>query len=265
VNILAKICAERCEAVAALKVATDPGLLAAQMALQPPPRGFAQAIERADGPALIAEIKRASPSRGPINAGLNPVEVAKAYERGGAACLSVLTEPAFFQGSDADLIAARDTVALPVLRKDFVVDRWQIAQSRAIGADAILLIMAAIDDVMASEFENEAHELGMDVLIETHNEAEIARTLRLASPLIGINNRDLTSFVTDLDVTRRFAPLVPPERTIVSESGIASRADIDRLAGYGARAFLVGASLISTDDTEAAVRALLGQPMTITP
>ena len=228
-------------------------------AAQTPPRGFRAALEaRAkDGFGLIAEIKKASPSKGLIREDFHPADHARAYEAGGAACLSVLTDAPYFQGHEDFLIAARSACSLPVLRKDFMVDPWQVAEARAIGADAILIIVAALDDGQMAEIEAAALERGMDVLVEVHNEAEMERAASLKSRLIGINNRDLKRFVTDIAITERLAPLPPAGTLLVSESGIAGYADLQRLAGCGARCFLVGESLMRHSDVEKATRELL--------
>jgi indole-3-glycerol phosphate synthase len=227
---------------------------------QSPPRGFREALEKnaAEGFALIAEIKRASPSKGLIRNHFHPAEHARAYAAGGATCLSVLTDSPYFQGHEDFLIAARAACSLPVLRKDFMIDPWQVAEARAIGADAILIIVAALDDGAMQEIEQAAIERGMDVLVEVHNEAEMERAAALRSRLIGVNNRDLKRFVTDLSTTERLTLLAPEGTLLVSESGINAHDDLERLSRCGARCFLVGESLMRQDDVEAATRALLG-------
>jgi indole-3-glycerol phosphate synthase len=226
---------------------------------QTPPRGFGMALRTAarDSLALIAEIKKASPSKGLIRADFNPATLAQAYQAGGATCLSVLTDEQFFQGHADYLRAARSACDLPVLRKDFMVDPWQVLETRAIGADAILIIVAALDDPAMLEIEAAAREHGMDVLVEVHDEAELDRALRLESRLIGFNNRDLRTFVTDLTISERLARSAPVDALLVGESGISSHDDCLQLARSGIRCFLVGESLMRQADVETATRTLL--------
>ena len=229
--------------------------------MAPPPRGFAPALWRAagaGGAGLIAEFKRASPSRGAISTTADPSRIARAYAAAGACCLSVLTEEAHFGGTDDDLVAARAAVALPVLRKDFILDPYQVVEARAIGADAVLLIMAALGDGQAAELEATAQAVGLDVLLEVHDEAELERALRLCSSLVGINNRDLRSLAVDLAVTARLAPQVPQDRLAICESGIASAGDVARMRAAGARGFLVGESLMRQPADAAALCGAAG-------
>ncbi|MBN8891992.1 MAG: indole-3-glycerol phosphate synthase [Rhodospirillales bacterium 70-18] len=260
-DVLARICADTRAEVARRKQDIPRSRLRTLVGRAPPPRGFAAALDakvEAGGLGLIAEIKRASPSGGAIRPEFDPAALALAYQFGGAACLSVLTDLPYFQGTAEDLAAARAGCDLPVLRKDFMIDPWQIHESRAMGADCILLIMAVLEDGMAAELEEIAMGLGMDVLAESHDQAELERALRLKTRLIGINNRDLRVMQTDLATTEQLAPLVPPDRVIVSESGLKTHAELQRMATAGARRFLVGESLLRQPDLTAATRALLG-------
>lgn len=256
---LTEICQTKRVEVETRKGFATIGDLDARAAAQSAPRGFEAALraKAETGFALIAEIKKASPSKGLIRPDFRPAEHAVAYERGGAACLSILTDAPYFQGHEDFLVEARAAVSLPVIRKDFMVDPWQVAEARAIGADAILIIVAALDDGLMAELEATAHERGMDCLVEVHNESEMERASRLKSKLIGVNNRDLKRFVTDIGITERLAPLAPEGTLLVSESGINGHSDLERLSACGARTFLVGESLMREADVEAATRALL--------
>lgn len=259
-DILEKIAAYKRVDVAARKAARPQDQVEHAARAASPPRGFIRALEAAHAPgrlALIAEIKKASPSKGLIRADFDPRALALAYERGGAACLSVLTDGPSFMGADAYLATARDAVALPCIRKDFLVDPWQVAESRGLGADCILVILSMADDSLAAELLAEAHRFGMDALVETHDEAEMARAARLGARLIGVNNRSLRTFEVDLAITESLAALAPPDALLVTESGIFTPADVARLERSGAKAMLVGEGLMRQADVEAATRALL--------
>lgn len=260
-NKLVEICATTAAEVERRKAIVSEADLEARIAVASPPRGFRAALDAkiaAGTPALIAEIKRASPSKGLIREDFDPPAHARAYAEGGAACLSVLTDKPYFQGDDSYLVAARDAVTLPALRKDFMVDPWQVREARALGADAILIIVAALTDTMMVAIEQQAIALGMDVLVEVHDEEELSRGLEhLQSRLIGVNNRDLKRFVTDLGISERLAPLMPSGTTIVSESGVNGHQDILRLNDAGINAFLVGEHLMRHQDVANATRTLL--------
>ena len=262
-DVLARICAGKRDEITRAKAVRGLAEIERAARAAPPPRGFIAALQAtlaAGRYGLIAEIKRASPSRGVIRADFDPAALAQAYMAGGASCLSVLTDAPHFQGNDAYLVAARAACSLPVLRKDFMLDPYQIVESRALGADCVLVIMAALADAEAAELEAAAHALGMDVLIEVHNRVELDRALWLKSRLIGINNRNLKSLSVDLSVTEELARLVPADRLLVSESGLYTPADLARMARVGARCFLIGESLMKQDDVAAAIRSLLAKP-----
>jgi indole-3-glycerol phosphate synthase len=256
-DVLSRIAAYKRQDVAQRKARTPQAEIERLAAAAPPPRGFRAALASAPSLGLIAEIKKASPSKGLIRADFDPPALARAYAEGGAACLSVLTDQPSFQGEDAYLVAARAAVELPVLRKDFLVDPWQVAESRALGADCILVILAMVDDALAAELIQAAHSQGLDALVEVHDEAELARAAALGADMIGVNNRDLRSFVTDLAVFERLAPLAPANALLVAESGISTPADAVRLRGAGARALLVGESLMRQADVAEATRRLV--------
>lgn len=258
-TVLDRIKAYKLEEIAADKEAR-PQVEVEQAAAQASPvRGFANALHEASrrGFGLIAEVKKASPSKGLIRQDFDPAAIAAAYEAGGAACLSVLTDEPSFQGDKSFLVEARNACKLPVLRKDFMYDPYQVFEARALGADCILLIMASLSDAQAKELEDVAHQLGMDVLVEIHNEEELERAGMLDSRMIGINNRNLHTFETTLDTTRRLSRLVPENRIIVAESGMNTPEDLADLARFGARCFLIGESMMRQDDVEAATRNML--------
>jgi len=259
-TILERILETKRAEVAARKACTSLAEIDAQIAGQSRPRGFRAALDEraAQGPALIAEIKKASPSKGLIREEFDPPAHAIAYQAGGAACLSVLTDEHWFQGADSYLSAARDVTTLPVIRKDFMIDPWQVPESRALGADAILLIVAALDDGVMAEIEAAALDCGMDVLVEVHDARELERAMKLKSRLIGVNNRDLHDFTVDFQRTYDLIAKAPKGCTFVAESGLSTRADLDAMAEKGVRCFLVGEALMRADDIQAATRALIG-------
>lgn len=260
-DILADIAAYKAQEVRDRRARLSQSDLDAAIAQSEPPRGFERALRDRAAPgrlALIAEIKKASPSKGVIRADFDPAALAGAYSRGGAACLSILTDGPSFQGSEIFLKAARNAVELPCLRKDFLIDPWQVGESRAIGADAILVILAMVENGLAAELLAEAARLGMDSLVETHDEAEFRRAESLGAKLIGINNRDLRTFRTDLAITEGLARLSTSSALTITESGIFNAADANRMARAGVSAMLVGEALMREDDVETATRRLLG-------
>ncbi|OYV38318.1 MAG: indole-3-glycerol phosphate synthase [Rhodospirillales bacterium 20-64-7] len=261
-DVLIRICADTREELARRQAATDLDEMKARARDSDKPRGFGRALMDASAagrPGLITEIKKASPSGGLIRPSFDPIALAFAYAEAGAACLSVLTDRKYFQGESEHLMVARSAVKIPVLRKDFMLDAWQIYESRAMGADCILLIMAALGDDEARALEDLARSLDMDVLAEVHDEADLDRALGLQTPLIGINNRNLRTLKTSLETTDRLSKLCPPDRFLVSESGIRDHSDVARLQQLGVQGFLVGESLMRQPDVGRAVRALLGQ------
>ena len=270
-DVLARICADKRQHIAAQETKISPAEIRRRAEASQrgdPPRGFAarlEAVTKAGHFGLIAEIKKASPSKGLIRADFAPGPLAKAYKAGGATCLSVLTDAPYFQGHDDYLGQARGAVDLPALRKDFMLTPYQIYESRAIGADCVLLIMACLEDAQAAELEAVAFDLGMDVLVEVHDAAEMERALKLNSRLLGVNNRNLKTLAIDLGVTEHLATMAPKGKMLVAESGLYSTADLERMHRTGASIFLVGESLMRQDDVTAATRALLGARAPLVP
>ncbi len=259
-SVLARICADKREHIRLTRKAKPISAVEREAKAQSPVRGFAASLEKAvarSGTGLIAEVKRASPSKGTLRTEFAPADLAKAYQAGGAACLSVLTDTPYFKGSDADLIAARNAVILPVIRKDFMLDPYQVVESRALGADCILVIMAALDDMQAAEIASVASEWKMDVLVEVHDEKELERAAHIGGTLLGINNRNLKTLTIDLATTERLAPRAPKGTPLVCESGIETAADVQRMQRIGVTRFLVGSALMVQPDVAQAVRTLL--------
>ncbi len=261
-DVLKKILARKAEEVAEVSEAFDFKALRHEARSAPPPRGFLRALRarvEAGMPAVIAEVKKASPSKGLLRADFHPDEIARSYEAGGATCVSVLTDRDFFQGHDMHLQQARDACALPVLRKDFMIDAHQIWESRLIGADCVLLIVAALSDDHLAELDGLARDLGMDVLLEVHSEPELERALALEPDLLGINNRDLHTFETDIDTTLRLLPRIPEATFVVTESGFATREEIERMREAGVHSFLIGESFMRAEEPGEKLRELFGQ------
>lgn len=260
-DVLAEIVEAKKAHVADCKQTRPESAVDASARAEPPPRGFAAALADKETQGrfpVITEIKKASPSAGLIRPEFDPAALARAYEAAGAACLSVLTDTPYFQGEDGDIAKARGACALPALRKDFMIDVYQVAEARALGADCILIILAAVDDALAADLEAAAFDFGMDVLVETHNREEFDRALKLKSPLLGVNNRNLKTLQVDLSITGELSASAPPEKRLISESGIGSNDDVRRLWGLGARGFLVGERLMRQPDVQAAAAELIG-------
>ena len=258
-NVLLEICEQKLIHIEKCKQEKTENQLLNETKNASKQRGFLKALEKKSkhGYGLIGEIKKASPSKGLIRKEFDVVDLAKAYEEGGAACLSVLTDTPYFQGDDKFLVAAREATSLPVLRKDFMLDTYQVIESRVLGADCILLIMAALEDYAAKNLEDCAIELGMDVLVEIHNEDELHRALKLKTKLLGVNNRNLKTMITDISMTEKLATLAPTEKILISESGLQTPADLRRMASAGARCFLIGESIMKQKDVEKATKLLL--------